>query len=136
MRDGESGVEASRFPTASANESQSPREQALDALEFAVGAIWDAIGAEDGLDGGVGEKVLALMYAALRVNGRQVCIPSEDEAYDRLAALREPLWSAAPDLLSALKGLLAQSSDPSATTGEFDTAAGQAFRAIAKAEGR
>lgn len=60
---------------------QQAHEQALVALEFAQGAIYDAIGCEDGLDGRAGERVIAMIRAALDANGRPpLHIPVEDEA--------------------------------------------------------
>lgn len=53
---------------------------AVTALEFAHGAILEAIGLEDGLDGGAGLRVLQMIRAALLANGRQPpAIPGEDE---------------------------------------------------------
>ena len=43
---------------------------ALDALEFAEGAIADAIMLEDGLDGGTGMEVLKMISAVLVEAGR------------------------------------------------------------------
>lgn len=37
----------------------------VDALEFAQGAIFDAIFTEDGLDGAAGEKVLKVIVSSL-----------------------------------------------------------------------
>jgi hypothetical protein len=45
--------------------------QALTALEFAAGAIIDAVGLEDGLDGLAGERVLRMINVALVAHGRQ-----------------------------------------------------------------
>jgi hypothetical protein len=47
-------------------------QQALDAREFAQGAILDAIGLEDGLDGAAGHAVVLLIRDALKANGREV----------------------------------------------------------------
>lgn len=60
-----------------------PVHLALEALSFAEGAIFDAIGLEDGLDGLAGGKVLTMIRAALIANGRDpITIPPEDEAGD------------------------------------------------------
>jgi hypothetical protein len=57
-----------------------PAAQALDALEFAYGAVLDAIGLEDGLDGAAGHAVLKMVRAALVANGRTPpTYPAEDE---------------------------------------------------------
>lgn len=53
------------------DDARPAHEQALEALEFAAGAIGDAIGCEDGLDGRAGETVLRMIDAALVANGRQ-----------------------------------------------------------------
>jgi hypothetical protein len=45
-------------------------EQTMEALAFAHGAIVDAIGCEDGLDGQAGAAVLKMIRAALTANGR------------------------------------------------------------------
>lgn len=56
-----------------------PGEQALDALEFAQGAILDAISLEDGLDGEAGHRVILMIREALKANGRELMpFPAED----------------------------------------------------------
>jgi hypothetical protein len=74
-------------------------ELACEALAFAWGAIADAVGLEDGLDGAAGEKVMALIDAALVANGRQPMgkpTGEDDTAWfrqyltDRLNALPQP----------------------------------------------
>lgn len=66
-----------------------PLQQALTALEFAHGAILDAIGLEDGLDGRAGERVLGMINAALIANGRQpLSMPAADVAVEPL-----PYWT-------------------------------------------
>lgn len=59
---------------------EEPRALAIEALEFASGAIHDAIGLEDGLDGLAGERVLGLIRRALEANGRPLPpVPREDQ---------------------------------------------------------
>lgn len=57
-------------PQAAALATATPLQAACDALEFAQGAILDAIGLEDGLDGQAGARVLQIIRAALLANGR------------------------------------------------------------------
>lgn len=81
--------------------SSSPAQQALDALAFAHGAIGDAIGLDEGLDGVAGHTVLAMIDAALRANGRLPTeVPPEDHAVAPTpywTASIEPASSPAPD---------------------------------------
>lgn len=50
----------------------------LDALEFARGAIVDAICLEDGLDGADGEAVLGVVDDQLKAHGRAVPVITEE----------------------------------------------------------
>ena len=68
-------------------------------------------------------------------NDMSIALISHVESADIESAANARLIAAAPDLLSALKEMLALSGDPNAATGEFDTTAGRAFRVVAKAEG-
>jgi hypothetical protein len=65
-------------------------EQALEALEFAHGAILDATSDEDGLDGNAGDAVLKMIRAALTANGRTP--PDMPPADEPVPAL--PIWTA------------------------------------------
>lgn len=77
-------------PSAPLATSSSPVQHALDALAFAHGAIGDAIGLDEGLDGVAGQKVLAMIDAALRANGRlPPDVPLEDDA-----VAPTPYWTA------------------------------------------
>ncbi len=87
-------------------------DAALQALEFAHGAILDAIGLDDGLDGQAGQAVLRLIRAALTANGRvPPDLPIEDDpAYESVdvrldaKAARTALLTAAKDLDKLITG--------------------------------
>ncbi len=96
--------------------AETGREQACEALAFAWGAIADAVGLEDGLDGLAAEKVMGLIDRALVANSQQpMGRPSGDDdtawyvAYleDRLAKLKPALSSSPvqpePDPLANLR---------------------------------
>jgi hypothetical protein len=62
-----------------------PVKQALDALEFAHGAILDAIGLDDELDGAAGAAVMRMIVEALVANGRTPPeFPKEGETVERV----------------------------------------------------
>lgn len=90
--DWESAIDVTRYELSgeSLPASSSPAQQALDALAFAHGAIGDAIGLDEGLDGVAGQKVLEMIDAALRANGR---LPPEVPPEDHAVA-PTPYWTA------------------------------------------
>jgi hypothetical protein len=97
-------------PSASVNTEALPIDQALTALEFAAGAIIDAIADEDGLDGLAGARVLQMIDAALLANGRKGWPkPTDDTAaeyvaeYSLTAMLRKLTASASPRRSAARK---------------------------------
>lgn len=57
------------------------QEKSVEALEFAQGAILDAIGLEEGLDGAAGEAVIRMIRAALTATGRALMPFQTDESH-------------------------------------------------------
>lgn len=67
--------------------------------------------------------------------GKGICSTNDDGIPTDEDIANAQLIAAAPDLYAALEAVLAESGDPNAATGEYDTTAGRAYRALAKARG-
>lgn len=90
-RDDELDIAHEAAPPVVAPVAAPVQEQTIEALEFAHGAILDAIGLEDGLDGAAGAAVLKMLRAALAANGRTPPdYPKEDEPVECVPFLTAP----------------------------------------------
>ena len=76
------------------------RDEACTALEFAQGAILDAIGLEDGLDGLAGAKVIQIIRAALAKAGKEL-IPLLDDTNEHEYEAFEVVVDASRKLVAA-----------------------------------